>query len=109
MECIEFATNNFAKEQNEPELGNESSDRKFRPEFLSWKMETDLCLTHTHCHHSSVVVGSKIVVVGGWDHNGKWASSMEVIDVEHREIRTVPSKELLQYDEFLLALPIRTG
>ena len=98
VECIEFATNDSATNHHEPEPG-------IRPEFLSWTVETDLCLPHARCHHAAAVVGSKIVVAGGWDHNGKWASSIEVIDVERREIRTVPEMKEPIYQQVLLALP----
>ena len=105
VECIEFATNDSANDPNKHVPGGESSCRKLRPEFLSWKVETDLCLPHARYHHHSVVVGSKIVVAGGWDCNDKWAGSMDVIDLEQRETSELTKLNKPNYGQVLLALP----
>ena len=105
VECIEFATNDSANDPNKHVPGGESSCRILRPEFLSWKVETDLCLPHARYHHQAVVVGSKIVVAGGWDLNGKCAGSVEVVDVGQGETSELTKLNKPNNVNALLALP----
>ena len=107
VECIEFSWNDSANDQNElVSPGTESSCFEFRPNVLSWKVETDLCLLHARYKHSSVVVGSKIVVAGGSSCEETDYESVEVIDVECREMSELPElNEANIGDQFLLALP----
>ena len=106
VECIEFAWNDSANDQYEPVSGTESSCFEFCPKVLSWKVEPDIGLLHARYNHSSVVVGSKIVVAGGSTHEEEGDSSVEVIDVERREISELPElNEAKIGGQFLLALP----
>ena len=56
--------------------------------------------------HSSVVVGSKIVVAGGYTDKSKDEKCVEVIDVESREMSELPEmNEANIGGKFLVALP----
>ena len=106
VECIEFAWNDSANDQIEPVSGTESSCFEFRPKVLSWKVETDIGLLHARYMHSSVVVGSKIVVAGGYTDKSKDEKCVEVIDVESREVSELPEMNQANIGgKFLLALP----
>ena len=107
VECIEFSWNDSSiDDQTKLETGSESSYHKLSPQILSWTVETDLFLLHARRCHSSVVLGSKIVLAGGWDRNGKWIRSIEVIDVKRKEMSAfLPDMLKSKCGQLVLDLP----
>ena len=106
VECIEFKMNEsgFGDHKSETQVG--SSNGVSQLKVLSWKHEDNLCLSHTHFYPSSVLVGSKIVVAGGFKETGpNIIKIVEVLDLERQRVTMLPNMTYARYGQFLVAQP----
>ena len=73
---------------------------------LSWKLEDNLCLSNTLVRPSSVLVGTKIVVAGGFRHETDRSSKIvEVLDLERKTVTLLPNMKYQRFGQFLVAQP----